>query len=154
MWYNITLFQTFSKFKILFSILCHYFSGIFCTFQKILLDSWQLFFEFNQSLTLEIAFVAKNLRRGICFCIIMCLVVSFYTDHLALILSVNQVVSWYEKKLFLPFINPKKSAETNSRFPHSLVVTNLQLEAKCPRFQASCQLCAKVVLCSNFLANV
>lgn len=106
--------------------------------QKIFLHSWQLFFELNQSLTLEIAFIAKNLRRGICFCIIMCLVVSFYTDHLALIFSVNWVVRWYKNKIFLPFMNPDKSAETNSRFPHSLVVTNLQLEAKSPRFQPNC----------------
>ena len=83
----------------------------------------------------------------------MCLVVRFYTDHLALILSVNWVVRWNENKIFLPFINQKKSAETNSRFPHSLVVTNLQLEAK-SRFQPSCKLCAKVVLYSNFLVNV
>ena len=60
MWYNrlkpTSLFQTFSECEIPFSLLCHYFSEIFCTFHvaQMLLDSFQPFLKFNQSLTLEI----------------------------------------------------------------------------------------------------
>ena len=80
MWYDrpkpvklfLRLFQSVTYFL---SLLCHYFSELFCTFHvaKMLLVSFQLCLKFNQSLALQIACIPKAIRRQVCFCITLCL---------------------------------------------------------------------------------
>ena len=61
----------------------------------MLLDSFQLFFKFNQKLALKIICITKTFKRQVCFCVTSALILVydklnylvFYTDPLAHLLD-------------------------------------------------------------------